>query len=118
MKWFRKRPKKLSEKVRDYESEMIRSRGNRPLDSIEITDMQGGVLMSGSPFPFVSQGIHRFGREDFDEVSVPTDPDKGVRWISRPSDEALAKAWWEGVNAQWKHRPTGNRILEAENPYS
>lgn len=25
--------------------------------------------------------------------------------------------WWQGVNAQWKHRPIGNRLPEAENPY-
>lgn len=34
-----------------------------------------------------------------------------------PSSEALARAWWEGANAQWKHRPIGNRIPETENPY-
>lgn len=25
--------------------------------------------------------------------------------------------WWQGVNAQWKHRPIGNRLPETDNPY-
>lgn len=29
-----------------------------------------------------------------------------------------AEAWWEGAQAQWKHRPIGNRIPETENPHS
>lgn len=37
------------------------------------------------------------------------------------TDDALrdvrAKAWWEGVEWQWKHRPVGNRAPETENPY-
>lgn len=28
-----------------------------------------------------------------------------------------AEKWWEGVTAQWEHRPIGNRIPETENPY-
>lgn len=29
----------------------------------------------------------------------------------------LAKAWWEGVNAQWTHLPPGNRVPQAKSPY-
>lgn len=28
-----------------------------------------------------------------------------------------AEKWWEGVTAQWQHRPLGNRVLESECPY-
>lgn len=31
--------------------------------------------------------------------------------------DGLGRAWWEGVNAQWKHRPIGNRLIEFANPY-
>ncbi len=30
---------------------------------------------------------------------------------------AAEKAWWEGVNDQWKHRPIGVRLNEFDNPY-
>lgn len=28
-----------------------------------------------------------------------------------------AEVWWQGVTAQWEHRPVGNRLLESRNPY-
>ena len=31
--------------------------------------------------------------------------------------EERASAWWAGVNHQWEHRPTGNRVLGSDNPY-
>lgn len=39
------------------------------------------------------------------------------RWLAAHDREVAAAAWWEGVQAQWKHRPLGNRLLPAVNPY-
>jgi hypothetical protein len=38
-------------------------------------------------------------------------------WLAAHDREVAAAAWWEGAEAQWKHRPVGNRVLESENPH-
>ena len=45
-----------------------------------------------------------------------------ARILTTSPDQSLATlqaaAWWRGVSHQWKHRPIGNRVAEAENPYT
>lgn len=40
-----------------------------------------------------------------------------IGMANRYDRDDLASAWWDGAQAQWKHRPIGNRIPETENPY-
>lgn len=35
------------------------------------------------------------------------------RWLKAHD----AAKWDEGMSAQWKHRPIGNRMVESANPY-
>lgn len=37
--------------------------------------------------------------------------------IAADAETKIGDAWWEGVTAQWQHRPMGNRVLETDNPY-
>lgn len=48
---------------------------------------------------------------------VDVDNPEIVRAIDAYVLERMSIAWLGGVNAQWKHRPIGNRIPEIENPY-
>jgi hypothetical protein len=42
---------------------------------------------------------------------------RAVADVQKFAREVAAKTWWQGVNAQWKHRPIGNRVLDISNPY-
>jgi len=39
------------------------------------------------------------------------------RWLAEHDREVAAAAWWAGAQAQWAHRPVGNRIPPTENPH-
>ena len=50
-----------------------------------------------------------------------SDPWMVIEWLAPAlaahDAEVARKAWWEGVQHQWKHRPLGNRTPETDNPY-
>ncbi len=84
-----------------------------------------GRRVAYAPDPIESQHIATFDPptvlallDELENLRITAKEDR--QYVEETDDRMkrhLAKAWWEGVTAQWTHLPPGNRVPQSENPY-